>query len=136
MKLDNHPRVGVGVIVVRDHKVLLGKRKNAHGDGDWNFPGGHLEFGEEIIDCAIRETKEETGLELSDARVGPFTNDIFFHEQKHYITIFVIGSSTQGEPQVLEPHKCESWQWFAWDNLPQPLFLPIQNLLRQNFSPF
>lgn len=136
MKLDNHPRVGVGVIVVRDHKVLLGKRKNAHGEGDWNFPGGHLEFGEEVIDCAVRETKEETGLDLENARIGPFTNDLFTQENKHYITIFVIGYSTQGEPQMLEPDKCESWQWFAWDNLPRPLFLPIQHLLEKNFSPF
>jgi 8-oxo-dGTP diphosphatase len=40
-----------------------------------------------------------------------------------------------GEPQVLEPDKCEAWGWFAWDDLPQPLFLPIRNLLRQGFRP-
>lgn len=136
MQTRNRPGVGVGVIVIRDQKVLLGKRKNAHGKGDWNFPGGHLEFGEEIIDCAIRETREETGLNLTDAYIGPFTNDLFAQENKHYITIFVIGSSTQGDPQVLEPHKCTSWHWFSWDKLPQPLFLPIQHLLLQKFSPF
>ena len=136
MQNSNRPKVGVGVIVIRNQKVLLGQRRNAHGEGTWNFPGGHLDFGEEIIDCAVRETKEETGLDLENAQVGPITNDIFTQEHKHYITIFVIGYSTQGEPQVLEPHKCESWQWFAWDNLPQPLFLPIQHLLEKNFSPF
>ena len=37
-------KVGIGVIVLKDGKVLLGKRKNAHGEGSWSFGGGHLEF--------------------------------------------------------------------------------------------
>ena len=41
-----------------------------------------------------------------------------------------------GELTVCEPEKCEQWDWFYWNNLPQPLFLPIKNLLKQNFSPF
>ena len=53
------PKVGVGVAVVKDGKVLLGKRKNAHGEGTWSFPGGHLEYKESWEDCAIRETLEE-----------------------------------------------------------------------------
>lgn len=40
------PKVGVGVLIVDGNKILLGKRKNAHGDGCWAPPGGHLEFGE------------------------------------------------------------------------------------------
>ena len=40
------PRVGIGVIIRKDNKILLGKRKNAHGEGSWCFPGGHLEFNE------------------------------------------------------------------------------------------
>ena len=136
MKSPIYPRVGVGVIVIRDQKVLLGKRKNAHGEGDWNFPGGHLEFGEEIIACAAREVLEETGLAISNANIGPFTNDVFMEEHKHYITVYVIGDSLEGEAQRLEPEKCEGWQWFSWDNLPQPLFLPIQHLLAKDFSPF
>ena len=61
--MDNRPKIGFGVIVIKDNKVLLGKRKNAHGEGFWCFPGGHLEFNEEIGDCAVREVKEETGIE-------------------------------------------------------------------------
>jgi 8-oxo-dGTP diphosphatase len=44
LKMNNRPYVGVAAIVVRDQKVLLGKRKNNHGSGSWQFPGGHLEF--------------------------------------------------------------------------------------------
>jgi 8-oxo-dGTP diphosphatase len=132
----NRPKVGVGVIVIRDKKVLLGKRLNAHGNHTYNFPGGHLEFGESIETCAKREVFEETGLKVDKIIVGPFTNDIFKEENKHYITIFALCESKIGEPQVTEPEKCTGWNWYDWNHLPQPLFLPIQNLLKQKFSPF
>lgn len=38
------PKVGVGVVVLKDNLILLGKMKNAHGDGSWCFPGGYLEL--------------------------------------------------------------------------------------------
>ncbi|MEI6842907.1 MAG: NUDIX hydrolase [bacterium] len=131
------PRVGVGVIVIRDNKVLLGKRKGSHGEGTWSFPGGHLEFFETIEDCARRELAEETGLRLVCIGRSTFTNDMFVAEGKHYITIFVQAYYyTGGEPMVKEPDKCEGWEWFEWEHLPEPLFLPIQNLKKSAFNPF
>ena len=59
---DKRPKVGVGVFVFKDGKILLGKRKNAHGAGTWSFPGGHIELFEELYECAYRELREETGL--------------------------------------------------------------------------
>jgi 8-oxo-dGTP diphosphatase len=134
--MDERPKVGIGVIVIKDSKVLLGKRKNAHGEGSWAFPGGHLEFGERIEDCARREVLEESGLKIKDIRMGAFTNDIFEKEGKHYVTLFVVSDYDSGEASVMEPHKCERWGWFKWGKLPQPLFLTIQNLLKQDFNPF
>lgn len=130
----NPPRIGVGVIVVKNGKVLLGKRRNSHGDGTWSFPGGHLRFGEEVEECARREVQEETGLEISNLRRGPYTNDMFEQERRHYVTIFVIAQCAGGALDNREPEKCERWDWFEWRALPQPLFLPIRNLLRQNVS--
>ncbi len=130
------PRVGVGVIIIRNDFVLMGKRKNSHGDGTWNFPGGHLELNETFAACARREVKEETGLVITKLMQGPYSNDIFTAEKKHYITIFVIAHSQKGKPKVLEPDKCEEWQWFKWHELPEPLFLPTANLKKLDFSPF
>ena len=136
-KISNErPKVGVGVIVMKDGKVLLGKRKNAHGEGTWSFPGGHLEFNEEIESCAVREVMEETGLNIKNIRSGPFTNDIFEKEEKHYITLYLISEYASGELKIMEPEKCEKWEWFDWDKLPKPLFTPIANLLKQNYNPF
>ena len=129
------PRVGVGVILIRDGRVLLGKRRNAHGAGSWQFPGGHLEFGETVAACARREVREETGLQLGAVQLGPYTNDVFTAEGRHYITLYAIAWAPRGEPAVLEPGKCACWQWFAWSRLPDPLFLPIRHLLAQGFDP-
>jgi 8-oxo-dGTP diphosphatase len=129
------PRVGVGVIVIREGRVLLGKRKGSHGAGTWALPGGHLEFGETVDDCARREAEEETGLQLKNIRPGPYTNDVMAAEGKHYVTVFVQAVPEAGEPQILEPDKCECWVWFKWSELPQNLFLPLQNLRAQGYVP-
>lgn len=135
--MKKRPKVGVAVIVIKSKKVLIGHRRNTGiGRGVWGFPGGHLEFNEEIFDCAIREVTEETGIKIHNLRIGPYTNDFYTKENKHYITLFVIADYKSGEPKVLEPKKCRAWGWFSWDNLPSPLFLPIQNLRKQKFSPF
>jgi 8-oxo-dGTP diphosphatase len=134
--MNQMPKVGVGVVVLKGSKVLLGKRKNAHGEGSWSFGGGHPEFNESIEECAKREVLEETSLKIKNIRPLTFTNDIFLKEQKHYVTLFVVADCDSGEPKVMEPDKYENWQWFDWDALPQPLFLPIQNLLEQGFDPF
>jgi 8-oxo-dGTP diphosphatase len=130
------PKIGIGVLVKKEGKVLLGKRKNAHGEGSWCFPGGHLEWNENIEDCAKREVLEETGLSIKNIRFGPYTNDIFKKENKHYVTLFVIADYDSGELRLMEPEKCESWDWFDWEGLPQPLFLPEENLIKRNYNPF
>ncbi len=134
--MENRPKVGVGVMVIKDGKVLLGKRKNAHGEGSWCFPGGHLEFGESWEECAKREVLEETSLTLKNVHFGTVTNDIFEKEGKHYITLFMLAEIESGEVNVMEPEKCERWEWFKWDNLPRPLFVPIENALRMGYNPF
>ena len=134
--MEKFPKVGVGVIVVKDNKVLLEKRKNAHGEGTWGFPGGHLEFNEELEECAKREVMEEAGIEVRNIRIGTFTNDKFEKEGKHYITLFILADYDSGEVNILEPDRTEKWEWCSWDDLPSPLFLPIENLLKQGFNPF
>jgi len=128
------PLIGVAVIVIKEDRVLLGKRKNAHGSGTWAFPGGHLELSESIKDCARREVSEETGIQIKNLRYGPYTNDIFADEGKHYVTLFVIADYDAGTPLVREPHKCENWSWVPWPPNVHPCFLPIENLLKLNFK--
>ncbi|CAG8931698.1 unnamed protein product [Penicillium salamii] len=138
------PRVGIAVFVLNAQgKFIVGKRKGSHGAGTWALPGGHLEFGESFETCAARETLEETGLDIRDLRYLNATNSVFQAENKHYITIFMGAVCEEGaEPKLLEPEKCEKWEWVSWDELKtfgkagsdfegRELFLPVTSLFEQ-----
>lgn len=127
--------VGVGVLVLRDGLVLLGRRRGAHGAGTWSAPGGRLEYGEQIEDCAARELREETGLTARSFELGPYANDIFEPAREQYLTVFVVARGIQGHPANLEPDKCEGWAWFRWGEWPSPLFQPVQSFLRIGWRP-
>ena len=130
------PQVGVGVLIIRDGRILLGKRAGSHGAGTWALAGGHLEFGESIETCARREVLEETGLTLDRILPAPSTNDIMADERKHYVTCFVEASISGNEPaRILEPGKCLAWEWFRWTDLPEPLFEPVKTLARTGYVP-
>ena len=123
----NIVRVGTGVMVIRDRKVLLGKRKGSHAAGLYSFPGGHLDFGETWRGCVLRELEEECGEQMK-VLVRPYsalqpaffiTNDIMPQYGKHYITIFMVADWVSGEPVNMEPHKCEGWEWVTFEELAQ-----------------
>lgn len=114
--------------------MFLGKRKAPYGKREWAFPGGHLEFREDIVECVKREVMEEVGIKITNSRFLSFTNDI--RETSHYITLFFVADYLSGKVTNCDPEKCEGWKWFSWDRLPTPLFLPIVNLKKQKLSIF
>jgi 8-oxo-dGTP diphosphatase len=129
------PRVGVGVLCLRDGLVLLGRRLGSHGTDTWAPPGGYLEFGESIEACAARELLEETGLIAESMRLGPYTNDVFVAETRHSLTCFVVATVRAGVAERREPDKCAGWEWHGWDALPDPLFQPLATLRSTGFDP-
>lgn len=128
-----YPRIGVGVFVFRHGKFLMGERRGAHGEGSWSVPGGHLEYGETPQQTAAREISEETGLSVGNIRFGGITNDIFHNENKHYVTIWMLSDHQAGEPELREPDTYINMDWFSFEDLPQPLFLPWQQLLKSDY---
>ena len=127
-------RVGVAVLVYTISGLLLGLRKGSHGANKWAPPGGHVDFGEKPIDTAKRELLEETGLVATEIIPGSWTNDYFEEEGKHYITLYFYAKA-KGEPQLLEPDKCQVWQFFPWEKLPDNLFLSLKNFREKNVTP-
>lgn len=129
------PNVGIGVFVLNKGKVLLHKRKGAHGEGSWSFPGGHLEHNESFFNAATREVKEEFGLSVKNPRFICITNGIFKKENKHYVTIYIATDYVSGKAKILEKNKCTDVGWFELDNFPKPLFVPLKNLLNNKCFP-
>lgn len=102
---------------------------NLLGAGTWALPGGKLEMGESIEQCARREVLEETGLEIKSIKKYRFTDDFFDAELRQCVTLYVIALCPEGEVENLEPEFCKQWQWFEISSLPKPLFLPLMSLL-------
>lgn len=128
------PKVGLGVLLFNSSRqMLMGKRKNSHGEHTWANPGGHLEFGESFEECAVREVLEETGLHISNPQFVGVTNNVFDNGAKHYVSVFMAAKYTEGQViQNLEPNKTEEWCWVALDKLPSPLFLSLEEILSRD----
>jgi len=129
------PGVGIGVMILKGNKVLLGKRHEdsekasslLKGEGTWTMPGGKLDFKETFEEGAKRETIEETGIELNSIKVICVNNDMV--EDAHFITIGLFSDDFKGEAKVMEPDEITEWKWFDLDNLPKPIFFPSAKVL-------
>jgi 8-oxo-dGTP diphosphatase len=130
---DKLVKVGVGVFVFKDGRFLMMQRQGAHGAGSWSVPGGHIEFGESFAETAAREVMEETSMTIKNVRFGAVTNDYFKDEGKHYITVWMASDWASGEATITEPDRCLQLAWSSFDDLPEPLFLPWQGLLKSEF---
>jgi 8-oxo-dGTP diphosphatase len=127
--------VGVGVLIVKDNNLLLMKRTGSHGEGTWSPPGGHIDFGETPEETAIRETREEVGIDITDVQFVAITNDVFPKEGKHYITVWMRGRHTGGQPKIASERELTEVDWFPLHNLPSPLFIPLKNLVEGRSYP-
>jgi 8-oxo-dGTP diphosphatase len=113
--------VGVGVTILRGGAVLLGRRRGAHGAGEFSTPGGHLDHLESFADCARRETREECGVEIANVRFQ-FVANVTLYAPRHYVHLGLLADWAAGEPRRLEPEKCDGWAWHPLDDPPAPLF--------------
>jgi 8-oxo-dGTP diphosphatase len=129
----DRPKVGVGVIIAHNGKMLMLRRKVALGGGTWAPPGGHLEGGEAWEECAVREVEEETGIALKDVTFVGVTNDIF--PDKHYVTIIMQGHADSDKFTMCEPEKYENYGWYGWNELPEPRFLCFENFVKMGAKP-
>lgn len=126
--------VGVGAIVIKDGRILIGRRMGKNGLGTWSMPGGHLDMGESPEMTAARETLEETGVVVDNIQFIGYTNDIFPEKEKHYLTLWMAGWWVSGEPHMTATREMDELRWVSLDDLPDGLFLPLVNLLESPFK--
>ncbi|KAK6157727.1 hypothetical protein DH2020_011975 [Rehmannia glutinosa] len=136
----SRPKVAVVVFLLKGKKVLLGRRRSSVGRDTFALPGGHLEFGESFEECAAREVEEETGLDIHKIEYLTVINNVISKVDKplHIVAIFMRAflADHNQMPQNVEPEKCEGWDWYDWNDLPRPLFGPLETMAQSGFNPF
>lgn len=128
--------VGVGVMILnKKNKILLGKRNDdkekasslLDGAGTWTMPGGKVDFGDTVHQTAIKETKEETDLDILDLEIIGLNENLF--ENVYFFTVGFLARNWIGEVKTMEPEEITEWQWFDLDDLPENLYNPSKKLL-------
>ncbi|KAK9105543.1 hypothetical protein Scep_022387 [Stephania cephalantha] len=106
------PRVAVVVFIAKGKTILLGRRRSSSGGcSAFALPGVTSSSvrpdRESFEECAVREVKEETGLDIEKTEYITVTNNLFLQKPKpsHYVTICVraVLADEQQEPQNIEP---------------------------------
>ena len=127
-KTKQRPLVAVGVIIVKEGKILIGERLASHGAGTFSIPGGHFEFGKTFEEVARMEVREETGLtDILFKRIVSVNNERVYG--KHYVNIGFLTEWKSGEPYAAEPEKSRNWKWYDPKELPEPMFAPSKGII-------
>lgn len=112
------------VFLHRAGRVLLQLRQNTgYLDGCWVAgAAGHLEPGETVQECAVREAREELGIGIAAASLVPLTvmhrTNGTSSPREQRVDWFFLTEHWDGDPDILEPHKCAGLQWFDLSRLP------------------
>ena len=100
----NRPLVGVGVVAIKDGRVLLIRRAKPPRAGRWSLPGGRQRLGETVRETARRELREETGVEVEVTAlldvVDSITRDDAGAIAYHYTLVDVLAEWRGGAPRA------------------------------------
>jgi 8-oxo-dGTP diphosphatase len=121
LKKRNHQEnIGCAVIVKNNQgQVLLGKRKNAYRSSLYGFPGGRIDKDEKALAASKRELLEETGLKANNLKYVGVVKE--WQDSYNFIHFIYLCTEWKGDLKLMEPDKCEDWEWFSLDSLPQDI---------------
>lgn len=109
----------VYLLFVKDGKILLLRRANTgYEDGNYGLVAGHLDAHESLTHAAIREGKEESGVDINPVDLEVKTT-MHRRQSDERVDFFFEVKKWNGEPINTEPDKCDDLSWFNLDNLPQ-----------------
>ena len=107
-------------LVVRQGKVLLVRRGKEPYQGRYALPGGFVEYGESAPDCAVREVKEETGLDTEVLRLVGVYSEMGRDPRGHFVTLLYLMSEIGGELKAGDD--AEVAGFFDTSDLPEMAF--------------
>ncbi|QOT01131.1 NUDIX domain-containing protein [Brevibacterium sp. JNUCC-42] len=126
--------VTVHIFLREDDKILLLRRyQTGYEDGNYSVVAGHLDGGEQVIEAAIREAREEAGIELSPEQIT-ITGIMHRFSMDERIDFFVTATEWLGEIYNAEPHKCDELAWFSIHDLPQNTISYIKKAIELSVS--
>jgi 8-oxo-dGTP diphosphatase len=106
------------LLFVKDGKILLLRRANTgFEDGNYGLVAGHLDAHESLMHSAIREAKEESGVDIHPKDLEVKTT-MHRRQADERIDFFFEVKKWDGEPTNREPDKCDDLRWFPLDGLP------------------
>ncbi|MFD4906590.1 NUDIX hydrolase [Kitasatospora purpeofusca] len=125
---DTRPGIAAA-IVIHEGRVLMVRRRVSEGELSWQFPAGKIEAGEDPVQAAVRETREETGLDVAGHRV--------LGERVHPKTgrrLFYVACEAQtGAAYVAAPGEVAELAWVLYAEIPEyvpyGIFEPVQAYL-------
>ncbi|MFX1574367.1 MAG: NUDIX hydrolase [Promethearchaeota archaeon] len=123
------PHIGVGILLIRDNKLLLIKRKYDPDAGFWSIPGGHLDLGEKVRKAAEREAYEETGFKVKTTKLAGIIDKIMFDKngkiEYHYVLLNYFVDQIEGDAN--QPPR-------AADDALKARFVPFAELKNYNLT--
>jgi 8-oxo-dGTP diphosphatase len=124
------PRVGVGVLLVdSQRRVLLTLRRRPPEAGCWSIVGGKVDFLEKLEECAIREAREEAGVDVELLQLLCVTDHVLPGERQHWVAPAYLGRVVHGKARNCEPEKTMEVRWFDLATLPENLTMTARNAI-------
>lgn len=115
------------LVLIQNDRILLLRRFNTgYQDGKYSLIAGHVESGETVVECIIREAKEEANIHLSPENLQ--VKHIMHRNasDRTYIDVYLAATSWSGEIENMEPHKCDELSWFHLSDLPENLITEVR----------
>ncbi len=122
------PYAAVYVILRKGDEIFLMRRfQTGWQDGNYGLPAGHLEDGETIAGAALREAKEETGIDIEEGDLEVIHVMHRMNPDRQYIDFFLVAKRWSGVPGNREPEKCDEAKWMPIDALPKNIVESVRD---------
>lgn len=126
--------VTVHLFFLRGSQILLLRRfQTGYRDGEYSVPAGHLDGNETVMAAAVREAREETGVQI-DAKDIYFSSVMHRREGDERIDFFVHVHKWRGEPMNTEPNKCDELRWADLDSLPKNTIPYVRRAIQNHLN--
>ncbi|MFD4673733.1 NUDIX domain-containing protein [Lentzea sp. NPDC058450] len=117
-KHDRYPLAAHVFLIAETGRVLLMRRAGSgYADGQLGLPAGHVDRGETLTDCAVRELGEELGVRVDPDALSP-VGTMFRNSEEPRVDVFFATRVWEGVPEIREPHKCTELVWADPEQLP------------------